>query len=101
MATTRSNGDARVVYPLLQANLNKLDLIFAEILKAWAIVTLPELQPEIVHGIAIDIGNVSDLIYQFPLGNRADNIEIAILGYEIVLDLSERSLSQTMGNDAK
>ncbi len=90
VAITRSNGDAQVVYPLLQANLSKLNLVFANLLEAWATVTLPKFHPEIVQSIAIDISNLSDLIYMFPLGNRADNIEIAILGYEIVLKIFTR-----------
>ena len=90
VATARSNGDAQVVYPLLQANLNKLNLVFANLLEAWATVTLPKFPPEIAQNMAIDISNLSDLIYLFPLGNRADNIEIAILGYEIVLKIFTR-----------
>jgi tetratricopeptide (TPR) repeat protein len=35
--------------------------------------------------IAADIGKFSNLIQQFPLGNKANNIEIAITGYKITL----------------
>ncbi|MGE5658158.1 MAG: CHAT domain-containing protein, partial [Actinomycetota bacterium] len=35
-------------------------------------------------GIATVIGNFANLIQQFPLGSRADNLEIGVVGYEIV-----------------
>ncbi len=92
ITTTRSDGDARAVYPLLQANLNKLDSVFANLLEAWATANLPKIHSEIAQSIAVDIGNFSDLIRLFPFGNRADNIEIAIVGYKIVLKIFTRAL---------
>jgi tetratricopeptide (TPR) repeat protein len=83
-ATEDSNGDVRVVYPLLQANLDKLDMGFADVLKNWGMSTLPNLAPETVQGVAIIFFNFSKLIQDFPQGNRVNNIEIAIAGYEVV-----------------
>ncbi|MHC5936979.1 CHAT domain-containing protein [Nostoc sp.] len=83
-ATAENKGDAEVIYPLLAANTDKLNHIFAELLRDWAINTLAEAEPDTATSIARVIGNFSNLIQQFPLGNKANNIEIAIVGYEII-----------------
>ncbi|MDJ0615988.1 MAG: CHAT domain-containing protein [Calothrix sp. MO_192.B10] len=82
--TSESEGNPEVVYPLLAANTDKLDDIFAAILRWWAREQLPELEADTVTSIAAVIGEFSNLIAQFPLGSKASNMEIAIAGYEIV-----------------
>jgi len=89
-ATSESNVDAQVVYPILQANLEKLSLSLANILETWATATLADLEIEQATSIAGDIGNFSNLIQQFPLGNIAHNLEIAIAGYGIALTVFTR-----------
>jgi hypothetical protein len=42
------------------------------------------------ESIAAVIGNFSILIQQFPLGNKASNMEIAITGYEVVANVYTR-----------
>ena len=83
-ATEQSNGNPQVVYPLLQANLDKLDDNLAQLLQDWATATLLEVNPEQAKRIAGAIGDFSTLMAQFPVGNRAGNLEIAITGYEVV-----------------
>ncbi|MEQ9372236.1 MAG: tetratricopeptide repeat protein [Coleofasciculus chthonoplastes F3-SA18-01] len=83
--TSDSDVDPQVVYPLLQENLHLLDDNFARILYDWATAKLAELQPAQAKSIAIDIGNFSNLIQEFPLGSQATNQEIAITGYEVAL----------------
>ncbi|MDB9314378.1 tetratricopeptide repeat protein, partial [Spirulina sp. CS-785/01] len=83
-ATSDSNGDPSVVYPLLQQNTDKLDETFAQILQAWASHTFSEIEENRAFNIAADIVNFANLIQQFPLGRRADNLEIAIAGYTTV-----------------
>ena len=90
-ATAYSNGDAQVIYPLLAANTDKLNHIFAELLRHWATNTLAEAESDTATSIAADIGNFSNLIQQFPLGSKASNMEIAIAGYEIALTVYTRS----------
>ncbi len=85
LATNNSKGNPTVVYPLLQANLDKLDHNFIDILKTWASAKLSEAEPETAEGIARVIGNFSILIGDFPLGNKANNMEIAIASYETML----------------
>ncbi|MFN6525537.1 CHAT domain-containing tetratricopeptide repeat protein [Nostoc sp. ChiSLP03a] len=89
-ATAESNGDARVIYPLLAANTDKLNHIFAELLRRWATNTLAEAELDAAANIGTVIGNFSNLIQQFPLGRKASNIEIAITGYEIALTVYTR-----------
>jgi tetratricopeptide (TPR) repeat protein len=83
--TAKSNGDAQAVYTLLEANLDKLNIHFAQILDNWATSTLVAVKPEIALSIADDILSFSHLIQDFPAGEPAYNIEIAISGYEAAL----------------
>ncbi|MBP5972291.1 CHAT domain-containing protein [Brasilonema sp. CT11] len=87
-ATESSRGDSQVVYPLLAKNTDKLNGVLAEILRQWGTNRLREAEVEVNVAKSIagkNIGNFSNLIAQFPLGNKASNIEIAITGYELVL----------------
>jgi hypothetical protein len=84
-ATANSDGDAKVIHPLLKANRDKLDMNFAQILRSWAMATLPDLEIDTARSISLVIINFSNRMWDFPLGNRANNLEIAITGYEIAL----------------
>jgi CHAT domain-containing protein len=90
-ATSDSNGDAQVIYPLLAANTDKLNNNFAEILRDWSTNRLAEAEPDTAAYIAEVIFTFSNLIQQFPLGSKASNMEIAITGYEIALTVYTRS----------
>jgi tetratricopeptide (TPR) repeat protein len=83
-ATEESSADPQVVYPLLEANLDKLDDNFTQALRSWATAILPKLEPKQAQDLAVIIGNFSNLIREFPLGNRASNVELAITGYEVI-----------------
>ncbi|MBC6474961.1 MAG: hypothetical protein GDA48_20965 [Hormoscilla sp. GM102CHS1] len=78
------------VYPLLQANLDKLDDNFHAVLRTWAEGRLSEIKPSQAEDIASDISNFSNLILEFPLGNQAANVEISLVGYEISLTVFTR-----------
>lgn len=84
-ATQESEGDARVVYPLLIENTKYLNLNLAEVLRRWATNKLAEVETDVAQYIAAVIHDFSNLIQQFPLGDKASNMEIAIAGYKIVL----------------
>ncbi|MEA5581318.1 CHAT domain-containing tetratricopeptide repeat protein [Nodularia harveyana UHCC-0300] len=96
-ATKESGGNPQVVYPLLTANIDKLNLNFAQLLQAWATKILAEAEAEAelekAQCFAVLIGEFSNLINEFPLGNKADNIEIAITGNEIALMFFTRNIS--------
>lgn len=88
--TWRSQSDPQRVYPLLQANLNKLDENFAQVLRAWATATLDTASLNRATNIATVIYHFSNLIVYFTLGDRAANLEIAIAGYETALRVYTR-----------
>ena len=89
-ATADSEGNSQVVYPLLAKNTDKLDGVFAEILRQWGTNTLGEAKADEAENLAEEIFNFSNLIAQFPLGNKASNMEIAITGYEVALTVYTR-----------
>ncbi|MDM8531016.1 tetratricopeptide repeat protein [Anaerolineales bacterium HSG25] len=77
------NPTPQALYPLLQDNLHQLNLNLAQIIQQWASTTFRQ-QPNHALNIARDIGEFCGLIKNFPLGSRADNIEIAIAGYKVI-----------------
>lgn len=83
----KSKGDPKVVYPLLEANLDRVDYRLTYILKSLRLSKLSEAEPEKAISIAMDINYFSTLIQMFPLGNKATNIEIAIAGYKAILKI--------------
>lgn len=83
--TASSNASAQAVYQLLEANLDKLNIHFAQVLDNWATSTLVAVKLEIALSIVVDIVNFSHLIQDFSSGEPAYNIEIAIAGYEVAL----------------
>ncbi|WP_424094387.1 tetratricopeptide repeat protein [Moorena producens] len=87
LATDNSDSDPKVIYPLLGANLDKLDDNFIDILETWASAKLSEAEAEYIARV---IWEFSHLIQQFPLGNKANNMEIAIAGYKQVLKVFTR-----------
>ena len=84
----QSQGDANVVYSLLQQNLEKLDGNLVQTLQTRATPTLRESEER--EYIAAVIGTFGNLIQQFPLGSRADNLEIAIVAYQLALQVFTR-----------
>ncbi len=81
--TAESNGEAQQVYALLQDNLDKLNDAFSCLLRDWSMATLSEIESEETQSMAKVIFSLSYLIYEFPLGSIASNLEIARTGYEI------------------
>jgi hypothetical protein len=92
-----SDGEPHIVYPILQANLDKLDDSFSALLRSYVanIVSLEE--PEQVQAIVAIIVTLSNLLTDFILANRANNLEIAIAGYEIALRILLSIVSQNKG----
>jgi CHAT domain-containing protein/tetratricopeptide (TPR) repeat protein len=72
------------VYPILDQRQHLLNPHFSEILQQVAENFIAE-NPDETANIVDLIENLSIHIKNFPLGKRANNIEIAIAGYQIVL----------------
>ncbi|MEM1172451.1 MAG: CHAT domain-containing tetratricopeptide repeat protein [Cyanobacteria bacterium P01_H01_bin.35] len=90
-ATHESKNNPQILHTILQENLNKLDQGLAETLETWATSTLKEIKSEEAHQIAVDIVNFSNQIQDFSLGNKANNLEIAITGYKTALTIYDNS----------
>ena len=88
--TSNSNANPKMVYPLLQNNLDKLNLTLAKAITEWVKDITTRVQPPIAQSIAVDIVHFSILIQRFPLGNHSDNLEIAVSGYHAALTIFER-----------
>jgi len=97
-------GDARHIYGVLQANLDKLNLNFIPVLQETMARIMGGIDdPEEVEVIATLIENIANKIQEFPKGRRADNLEIAIAAHEIVLlvftrETNPEDWAQTQGN---
>ena len=89
--TEESGGDGNVIYLLLKDNLELVNDDFAAILRNWVNEILSNLDSQ-EHRIPIIavVFTFSDIIWQFPLGSRASNLEIAIAGYQVALTVCTR-----------
>src|SRR4028118_15502 len=99
-AEAASNSDIKVIYPILKQRQHLLNARFAETLKQVAQRLIAE-HPETIKLIVGLIENLSIDINQFPLGSKANNIEIAITGFQIVLNNREpgsEKFAQTQNN---
>ena len=72
------------VFSVLRANRNLLDDNFSQVLET-SITMLIDEEPEAKDDILDLVGNITNRIQEFPLSNRANNIEIAITGYKLIL----------------
>ncbi|TAE95379.1 MAG: CHAT domain-containing protein [Oscillatoriales cyanobacterium] len=96
-----SNNDIKVIYPMLAQWQHLLNLRFAEIFQQETQKLIDGKNTEAISSILSIIENLSIHINDFPLGNRANNIEIAITGYQIVLSNREpcsEKFAQTQNN---
>ena len=87
-AEAESNSDSQVIYPMLVGRQHLLNDRFAEILQQVTPNLIAE-YPEAIEVILDHIENLSIHISDFPLGKRANNLEIAITGYQIVVNNRE------------
>ncbi|BAP54580.1 hypothetical protein THII_0283 [Thioploca ingrica] len=75
---------------MLQANLDKLNANLIKLLQDWTETTFPHLEETVKHDMAVYIGNLGNLIQQFPLGNRAINLELSIAAHNIAATVFTR-----------
>jgi CHAT domain-containing protein len=91
-AILEGNDTPQGFYPILAANQDKLNEEFRILWRDWTTAIIDtEDYPEAL--IITDIvSNFSSLIKEFPLGNRAQNIEISITGLEMTLKIYSREV---------
>ncbi|MEG5019387.1 MULTISPECIES: hypothetical protein, partial [unclassified Microcoleus] len=99
-AEADSRGDIKVIYPMLAGRQHLLHDRFAESLQQVTQNLIAE-HPKAIEFTLGLIGNLSNHISNFPLGKRANNLEIAITGYQILLSNREpgsENWAQTQNN---
>ncbi|GGA46280.1 AAA family ATPase [Okeania sp. KiyG1] len=92
--TGESEGDSETVYPLLKQNIDLLNDNLIPILQTWAEQAFSQVEVFLIEDVGRVILKFSNLIMQFPLGNKASNMEIAIAGYKEVLKVFTRESNQ-------
>lgn len=75
-------SDQQTVYLLLATNSDELNEYFLLQFCLWIDYTLLKCAPKITKAIALGVVSLCESLWQFPLGNRAINLEIAIAGFE-------------------
>lgn len=75
-------SNKQTVYQLLATNSDELNEYFWLQFCLWIDYTLLRSQPKITKAIALGVVSLCESLWQFPLGNRAINLEIAIAGFE-------------------
>ena len=97
-------GNPQVVYSYLENNLDKLDDGMVELFQSWTGVysfirsnfyklriSLPMVSPDKAESwVAARIANLCDMLMQFDREGKATNIEIAIAGYKMILNVFGR-----------
>ena len=85
-----NDGKLEAAYSLLEYNQYQLNENLLRVIQTWAGENLSKMQPKLAQNIALDIVNFSNLVLEFPLGNQSNNVEIAIVGYEVALKVLPR-----------
>ncbi|CDM97211.1 CHAT domain-containing protein [Limnospira indica] len=87
----KSGLSRKKVYPIFQKYQDKLDLEFAETLSQWFHSQLDPKRIRKNEDLAKHLNNFAVYIQQFPLGSRANNLEIAIVAYQAALEVITRT----------
>ncbi len=85
-----SKGNPDVIYPLFKENQGMLDETLGTILQQWGQETFKTVSSEEANYMAAVIVEFGNLIQQFPLGNKGNNMELAITAYNCALEVRTR-----------
>ncbi|MEG4444183.1 hypothetical protein QUB49_20730, partial [Microcoleus sp. AT9_B4] len=75
-------NDEQTVYLILATNSDELNEYFLWQFCLWIDSTLLKSEPKLKKAIALFLISFCKMLWLFPLGNRAINLEIAIAGFE-------------------
>ncbi|MFO7092372.1 tetratricopeptide repeat protein, partial [Limnospira platensis] len=81
----------KAIYTIFQKYQDQLDLDLAETITRWFHSQLDPKNIRKNKDLARNLYNFAINIQQFPLGSRANNLEIAIVAYEAVLEVYTRT----------
>ncbi len=85
-----SDSDPKVVYPFLAQHTDRLNLTFAAVVQQWFHSQLDPDNSEINQALAALFNSLANKLQQFPLGSRLNNLEIAIIFYQLALEVRTR-----------
>jgi CHAT domain-containing protein len=84
-------NDSKQVQQLFTENLYQLNPRLGAIMK-WLLARVVNEEPENAEAYAAVIGNITIELSEFPLGNRAQNMEIVIAGYTAILTVRTKKV---------
>ncbi|MGL4502273.1 MAG: CHAT domain-containing protein, partial [Planktothrix sp.] len=90
-AISNTHKDPFLIHFLLQAHQDKLNSTFSLALRQWSSVTFVIVEPQTLYSLATTLVDFSNLIKNKPIGIKANNLEIAITGYEVALTVLKRN----------
>ncbi|MEG4514628.1 tetratricopeptide repeat protein, partial [Microcoleus sp. F6_B4] len=82
LRTILLKGDEQTAYQILAINSDKLNEYFLLQFRLWIDCTLLRTQQKLKKPLALFLISFCKMLWLFPLGNRAINLEIAIAGFE-------------------
>lgn len=86
-AIESTKGDPQVVYGILQEHVELLDESFVQVLHDSIETTLSMIEPQRALRLAADLVIFGSLMQQFPLGQRSNTLEIALMSFQIALSV--------------
>ncbi|MEQ9621618.1 CHAT domain-containing protein [Coleofasciculus chthonoplastes] len=96
----RSNGNPKAAYPILQAYLEQ-DHHFIQRFRSWGITQLDHADTEKIMGFAVVLNIFGSIICEFPLGDRAENVEEAIACHQAALQVISREGNPQLWGDTQ
>ncbi|MCA1995197.1 MAG: tetratricopeptide repeat protein, partial [Coleofasciculus sp. S288] len=98
LAIASSKGNPAAAYPILKPYLEQ-DNLFTQRFRIWATTKLYEADPEKALGFAMPLIMFGSVIAEFPLGDRAQNVEEAIACHQAVLQVITRQTNPELWGD--
>jgi len=101
MLAMRSNGNPEAAYPIIQAYLEQ-DHLFIQRFRSWLTDRLLyDAAPEEALDYALVLTSFGSVIAEFPLGDRAQNVEEAIACHQTALQVITRDTNPQLWGDTQ
>ena len=86
-ATVEHNGNPQVLHPLVREKLDTLNLTSGQPFAQWSMAVLSNIPPHRMSHLSRSIEQLSDLIWQMPADQKHVHLEIALAGYQTLLQM--------------
>jgi hypothetical protein len=80
-AVDESQGDSQVVYPLLQANMEQVNISLIPLLQGWIKTVFSQIEDADKPYMSSIICLFGDLMSDCPFGDKTVNLEISVMAY--------------------